>query len=654
MLNLSLPRDRDVRLNASPFRRRALAAGLLLAGVAVARADEPVRVDVTAGRALYQLRCAVCHDHAQEQIPPRAVLSSRPREHIIQTLQTGVMKPQAEGLSERDFVALADYLISMPSDAAGSATLAEYPLHANMAKGPAPAFVMDAREWNGWSPDLENTRLQKHTNLNRGNVAQLAPKWVFAYPGGRVLGPPSVSGGRVFIGALTGAVFCLDAQTGATYWAIKPSSAGIKTAVVVQECPEAVWRAGTGPRFAAYFGDTMGTVYAVNAETGDMWWTTRPESHPYAGIAGSFKLHDGRLYVPIMTSREGGAAMKPDYPGCTLRGSVVVLDALTGKRVWQGFTIKEEPKPYKKNAFGTQQYGPAGASVWSPPTIDPAGGKVYATTGQSRTSVPEDGSDAMMAFDFNSGERLWSMQATANDAWNPGCNPPSPGPNCPDVLGPDVDFGSPSILKTLGNGKRILISAQKSGMVHALDPDGGGKAYWRTNLAKDANIPPGVVLRDRENPGVVFGLAADDTKIYAAIADPSKKIGHIPLGVYALDLKTGAIAWRTPGPPVGECGWGKQGCTGAQRTAVTLIPGVAFAGSANGHMYAYNTDDGHVIWDFDTGRSFPAVNGPVAQGGSIEGSATIVSGDSVFVMSGYASYGGGQGNALICFTLNGR
>src|ERR1700753_1870618 len=124
--------------------------------------------------------------------------------------------------------------------------------------------------------------------------------------------------------------------------------------------------------------------------------------------------------------------------------------------------------------------------------------------------------------------------------------------------------------------------------------------------------------------------------------------------MYALKASDGAIVWHAPGALVPSCSWGPSGCTGAQHTAVTLTPGVAFAGSANGHMRAYATGDGRVLWDFDTAKTYVAVNGVTAQGGSIERVATAVAGGTLYVMSGYASYGGGFGNALIAFTVDGK
>ena len=199
-----------------------------------------------------------------------------------------------------------------------------------------------------------------------------------------------------------------------------------------------------------------------------------------------------------------------------------------------------------------------------------------------------------------------------------------------------------------------MIAGQKSGWVDAFDPDASGKLVWRRNLAADIRVPPGVLLRDRAQAGMVFGLAADSTKVYAAIADPDKTAGHIPLGVYALNPSDGAIVWHTPGEPVPSCGWGAKGCTGAQRTAVAAMPGAIFAGSSNGHIRAYASESGKVLWDFDTARTYKAINGVEARGGSIEGIATAVAEGSLFVTSGFATYGGGRGNALIAFTVDGK
>jgi polyvinyl alcohol dehydrogenase (cytochrome) len=81
----------------------------------------------------------------------------------------------------------------------------------------------------------------------------------------------------------------------------------------------------------------------------------------------------------------------------------------------------------------------------------------------------------------------------------------------------------------------------------------------------------------------------------------------------------------------------------------TLIPGVVFSGSMDGHLRAYNTSDGAVIWDFDTLLYFTTVNGVKARGGSMSASGPVVTAGMLFVNSGYGALGGMPGNVLLAF-----
>lgn len=614
------------------------AAAVLL--VAAGTGTEPQAASALPGAAVYEANCAACHDGAQEQTPSKAVLRSKSAAAILQALTTGVMQSMAAHLSTAEKGAVAAYLAAA-GEKTGAVRMSEPDPAANMCKEKQGRFALRPDDWNGWSPDLANSRFHAKAGLTAVQVPGLKPVWAFAYPGGRASGPPTVAGGRVFIGSSSGRVASLDAATGCTHWITEPAS-GIKSSILVGRI-----ETRDGPRHLAFYGDGYGVVHALNAETGARLWQVRADPSLNVGITGSVKLHDGTLYVPTMTANEGGKAKNAKFSCCRVRGSVVALDAATGDLRWRSYTIQETPRPFKVNAAGTQMYGPAGASVWSAPTLDPARGTVYVTTGQSRTDVPEDASDAVIAMNLVDGRRRWAMQAQARDVWLSGCEPPNPHPNCPAVLGPDVDFGSPPILSSIA-GKPMLFAAQKSGRVHALVAD-TGKPVWRTELSQFATLPKGKVLRDRDHPGVVFGMGTDGKRLYAAVADPYRKAGYRPVGVVAMDLATGRILWRAAGEPVPSCAWGATGCTGAQRTAVTVIPGVVFAGAANGKIYAYDSNTGAKVWSFDTARRFDAVNGVAAQGGAVEGSAAIVAGGRLFVMSGYGSYGGGEGNALLAF-----
>ena len=84
------------------------------------------------------------------------------------------------------------------------------------------------------------------------------------------------------------------------------------------------------------------------------------------------------------------------------------------------------------------------------------------------------------------------------------------------------------------------------------------------------------------------------------------------------------------------------------------MPGVVFSGSLDGHLRAYNTKIGAIIWDFDTARPHPAVNAEIARGGSIDGPGPILAGGMLFTNSGYGAFGGQPGNALLAFSVNGQ
>ena len=74
--------------------------------------------------------------------------------------------------------------------------------------------------------------------------------------------------------------------------------------------------------------------------------------------------------------------------------------------------------------------------------------------------------------------------------------------------------------------------------------------------------------------------------------------------------------------------------------AVTALPGVVFSGSVDGHLRAYATGDGKIVWDFDTAREFKTVNGVPGRGGAMDAGGPVVDGGMVFAGAGYGNWGG--------------
>jgi polyvinyl alcohol dehydrogenase (cytochrome) len=313
---------------------------------------------------------------------------------------------------------------------------------------------------------------------------------------------------------------------------------------------------------------------------------------------------------------------------------VVALGTKTGKQVWKSYAIPDPPKATRVSSAGTQLLGPAGAAIWSAPTLDLKRKTIYVATGNSYTSQADRHTDAIIAFDMETGSMLWSQQMTPGDGWNFSCFSPNKA-SCPDNPGQDLDFGSSPILKTVA-GRDLLIVGQKSGVVYALDPSQMGKIVWQSRIGRGSALG-----------GVEWGTAVDDENVYAALSDQNSRQPETGGGMFALRLATGEKAWNTPAPKP-AC-LGKPGCTAAQMAAVTLIPGVVFSGSMDGHLRAYETAAGKIIWDYDTLRDYETINSVKANGGSLNAAGPTVAGGMLYVNSGYGTLGGMPGNVLLAF-----
>jgi polyvinyl alcohol dehydrogenase (cytochrome) len=501
--------------------------------------------------------------------------------------------------------------------------------------------------WVSWGANAANWRsVDAHHGVSAADVPSLKLKWVFGIPNVKIVrSQPAAANGRVFVGGIDGTVYSLDAVTGCTIWATtagKPVRSGLAIAKAAQNA-------------AIFFGDAGGNVYALDFDTGKLVWAVRADDHPNATITGTPTWYDGRLYVPV-SSGEEGARRRAEYECCTFRGSVVALDAATGNKRWQSYMATDAPTAVGKTKDGRNIFAPSGMAIWSSPTIDAAKRRIYVGTGDNYSDPPTKTSDAVVALDLDTGKIAWSVQFDKDEVYKIDCGDP-PREGCSPPTNPEFDLGASPILVSREPAKRgapvaflepgqasqlnrkcALILGQKSGLIYAVDPDADGKLLWH------ARAGVGGLLG-----GVQWGPATDGTNIYVAVSDLAfQGRGPDPAkggGITAYRLSDGLQIWKTPPPGCGD----RRPCSPAQSQAVTSIPGAVFSGSIDGHLRAYATADGKIIWDFDTARDFDAVNNVPAHGGSLDVGGPIVAGGMVFVVSGYAGFGAMPGNALLAF-----
>jgi polyvinyl alcohol dehydrogenase (cytochrome) len=584
------------------------------------------------GKVIYEQRCSTCHTGADKESGPRlASLRMMGRSQVGFALTQGKMREHVGGLEFGQVDELISY-VAVDRDVPWTADgyMCE---DKSISAGGASTLV------GAWGFDQRNTRFQPNSTIDSTNIGRLELTWVFGLPDvAEVRSQPVITTNAVFVSSVSGYLFALDRDKGCVKWHDRPADV-IRTSLSLGE---------VRGRPALFFGGVAGgqqTVFAINAQTGgELWRKDVALFNPGSILTGGIVQHFNKVIVPI-SAMGVGFAMNPNFECCKSHGGVRALDADTGEILW---TVHMTPdaKPTYKNSLGVQQWGPSGAPVWTTPAIDAKRNLIYVGTGENTSTPATDTSDAIVAIDINTGSIKWLYQGTKNDAFNAACL--VNGPNCPKENGPDFDFGASAILAKTSTGDDIVLAGQKSGIVHALNPD-DGELLWRTEVSHGSALG-----------GVHWGMAINGSTVVVPINDPGSFAlpgGPPKPGVYGLDIDTGTLQWSyhatqdcepsaNPDTPWPDCPV-RYTFSAAASSAGDL----AFAGSLAGIAYAFNAATGEVVWEYDTSEAFEAVNGLSAHGGGIDNPGVQVAGDMLFVESGYSMFGAMPGNVLLAFKL---
>jgi len=640
--SLSHGKPKHLRLTSAAASDAAVKAAGPTSAEAV-RSSEPTSRKASQqdpeGAATFERICAACHLSVKAAdsgaaVPgiralPRELLARFSPETILNALTNGKMQVQAASLTPAERRAVAAYAAGRDF---GPKTAPPEDLETNLCT--EQLLMGDPKtspSWNGWGNGPHNLRFQPKSQgkLSAEDLPRLELKWAFGYANVSSARPqPTVVGGRLFAPSENGHVYALNARTGCRYWTYK-AQAGIPTAIVAGPYRDAAGNSG----LALFFGDRKANAYAVDAQTGREIWVRKVDTHPSAAITGALAFDGTRVFVPVQGLNEEGMGGFAGYPCCTFRGSVSALDARTGTVIWKTYTV-DPSTPRLPGQDGTPAFGPAGGGIWSVPTIDSKRRLVYVATGNGYADPPQLTTDAVLALDINTGEIKWSQQMTQNDDWSLGCQQSKGGNSaCPKTLGPDFDLSAPAVL-VRAHDRDLLVLAQKSGVLWALDPNKSGAVLWQFRFGQGSGL------------GGQWGVAIESNHIYVGVAD---LLTPAPGGLRAVDLSGGQQLWERP-PPARLCGI-EPGCSAGQGGPLTAIPGAVLNGGMDGGLRAYSTAGGSILWTFDTNKEFDTVNGVKAHGGSMDSAGPIVVDAMLYVSSGSGGLVGRQGNVLLAFGL---
>jgi polyvinyl alcohol dehydrogenase (cytochrome) len=490
--------------------------------------------------------------------------------------------------------------------------------------------------WNGWGKNTFNDRYQSKDidHLNNGaSVKSFVQQFFFPAQVG-VSATPTVHGNRIYFPDFGGNIYCLDRQGRQIWNASVPQLLGLPNYLTRNSPVLYDDLLIFGSQYPPLPGLGRGAfAFALNKNNGHLEWTTLLDAHLNATITQSPTVVEDSVIFGV-SSHETSAAAEAGYPCCTFRGSVVKLDAQSGAKQWQQYTVPDN---------NGQVGGYSGAAVWgSAPSIDTDRRLVFVGTSQNY-QVPariaecinkteairdyifaepchEEGNHAnsILALDLDSGIVRWSYFAPPIDAWTAACGypgfPPTNTANCPGKPGPDADFAQAPVLvrevaHPLGGEPRDMIFvSQKSGISWAFDAETGQK-IWATQVG-----PGGIV------GGSMWGSASDGKSFYTANFNSQYQ---------PYTLVNGSIAnlpfWASVNLTSGVVNWQFLSTNGGAFGPVTVWDEIVVVGSTGGSLYGLRKSDGKLLYT-------TTLNNGIFGGAS-------VSQDTIYIGTGYGYNG---------------
>ena len=477
-------------------------------------------------------------------------------------------------------------------------------------------------DWLTYDGSFTGNRYSPLDQINAGNVAKLAPAWVFPIPTSTRLEVTPVVVDGVMYATGWNELYALDATTGRQLWKYsEPRHEGI------------LGEAGFGAnRGAAIGGDKVfmvtdhAHVLGFNRFTGEKLWDAAMASHEQGYSATAAPLTVGDLVIVGVAGGEEGA-----------RGFVDAYRAATGERVWRFYTIPARGEKGSETWIGQAIDHGCGA-IWLTGSYDPELDLTYWGVGNpcpDYTGDERKGDNlytaSVVALSAKTGELKWHYQFTPHDTH-------------------DWDSTQPMILvddRWQGRPRKLLLHGDRNGMFYVLDRVSGefllgeklsSKVTWNKGFGKDGKpiVDPGSIATREgiatcpgSNGGANWTAAAyspqtklfytrvlDSCGVFASSDDPLGASGNRWFGrgtagdkarehlqaliadspngsfIRALDPFTGRKAWDYPTP-------------NSRAGLLSTAGGLLFLG-ADGGLVALDVKSGKPVWNINLGQASSA------------------------------------------------
>ncbi|MEM8981809.1 MAG: PQQ-dependent dehydrogenase, methanol/ethanol family [Pseudomonadota bacterium] len=390
--------------------------------------------------------------------------------------------------------------------------------------------------WFTTGGQFGETHYSSLQQINRANVSNLGFAWDYPlYSRRGIESTPVIVDGVVFGTGNWGSVYAVNAKTGERVWEFRPQLDG---QIAKDACCDIVNRGVAVWADLLYVAALDGALYALNKDTGEIVW----RADTFAGEPGR-KSSTGapRVAGDVVVIGFGGADMNA-------RGYFTAYDLDTGEQRWRFYTVPGSPElPYEHPelewAAGTWDPNSLweaglGGTVWDNMVYDPELNILYVGTGNSAVYAQKYRSPAggdnlfvasILAIDPDTGRLLWHYQTTPGDQWDYTATQ--------NMILTDLDWN--------GETRQVLLQAPKNGFFYVLDRVSGellsAEKYAPANWASHVDMATGKpVLTDAADyvtkPSIVWPSTRGAHNWRPMSLSPDTGLVYIP-AYEAVDLK---------------------------------------------------------------------------------------------------------------------
>ena len=497
------------------------------------------------------------------------------------------------------------------------------------------ATEIEPGSWLAHGQTYDELRFSTLAQINRDSVKTLGLAW-YKNLGSRhrMQATPLVIDGVMYFTDPWSVAYAVDAATGEEIWRFDPQTD--KRSMRYSCCGGAVNRGMAAYKGRLYFATFDARLVAVDQASGEKLWDADtshyPANSPYT-VTGAPRAAAGKVFIGQSSSEFG------------LRGYLSAYDADTGELAWRFFTVPGDPsQPFEHSeleaaaeTWGGEwwKYG-GGGTVWNAIVYDAKFDQLLFGTGNGapwprKIRSPGGGDNlflgGILSVDPNTGRMKWFYQTTPADNWDFNA--------AQDIALLDLEVD--------GVTRSVLFQAPKNGFFYVLDREDGellrASEYVRQNWALGIDMETGRPVENPdmaydEEPQWVMPSNAGGHSWQPMAVDPQRGVAYLPVqdmaAFYALSesfVETGEWGLNPSGislgvefgphedsppqpesrgflkafdPLTGREIWSVQRATAYNGGVVATAGGIVFQGDGNGMFAAYDTDEGTLLWQYDT------------------------------------------------------